>query len=267
MVLLSASLASAQDYVIEPDDYADGTALNNINPKVELAIYANLDSFPEDFGEFPTPSIIPVTALENEDIFGGYFTSTGTHSFGHAGVGFNSSSRALGMRFLEPAAAVRIDAIGSSNLSDTVGVLDVFDTNGVLLESVETVLLGRQEVGTLSISRDQADIGYARAYSSEANEDYSPFGRFDNLRFSTVPGSILIDFCDVNRDGLVGFADIPPFIANFSCLSPFSICVLRRLKLCKIVSSSSFQKSLRSDCLGSTIRVMNNSESVFSSRE
>ena len=213
MVLLSASLASAQDYVIEPDDYADGTALNNINPKVELAIYANLDSFPEDFGEFPTPSIIPVTALENEDIFGGYFTSTGTHSFGHAGVGFNSSSRALGMRFLEPAAAVRIDAIGSSNLSDTVGVLDVFDTNGVLLESVETVLLGRQEVGTLSISRDQADIGYARAYSSEANEDYSPFGRFDNLRFSTVPGSILIDFCDVNRDGLVGFADIPPFIA------------------------------------------------------
>jgi len=38
MVLLSASLASAQDYVIEPDDYADGTALNNINPKVELAI-------------------------------------------------------------------------------------------------------------------------------------------------------------------------------------------------------------------------------------
>lgn len=209
MVFLSASLASAQSYVIEPDDHADGTTLNNIHPKVELAIHSDLDSFPDDFGEFPSPNIIPVTATENEDFFGGYFTSTGTNSFGHAGIGFNPASRAIGMRFVEPAAAVRIDAIGSSNFGPTVGVLDVFDTNGVFLESVETAMLSRQEVGrTLFISRAQADIGYARAYSSEANEDYSPFGRFDNLRFSTLP----IDLGDVNRNGTVDFADIFPFI-------------------------------------------------------
>lgn len=183
-VTLSASLASAAVHTIEPDDFADGTTLNNISPLVELAIHSNLDNFPEDFGEFPTPSIIPVTALENRDIFGGYFTSTGVNSFGHSGIGFNSSSRAIGMRFLEPTTAVRIDAIGSSDLSDTVGVLDVFDANGVFLESVETALLSRQEVGTLSISRELGDIGFARAYASD---DHSPFGRFDNLQFTTVP--------------------------------------------------------------------------------
>lgn len=207
LMALSASFVSAQDYVIEPDDYADGTTLNNIHPKVELAIHADLDDFPEDFGEFPDPDIIPVTSLENEDISGGYFTSTGTHSFGHAGVNFTSPSRAIGMRFVDPATMVRIDAIGSSNLSDTVGVLDVFDINGTFLESVETTTLGRQEIGTLTISREQGDIGYARAYSSD---DHSPFGRFDNLQFSTVPGSILLG--DVNRDGNLDFGDIPPFI-------------------------------------------------------
>ena len=211
MVVLSASLASAQTYVIEPDDFANGTSLNNINPKVELAIHADLDSFPEDFGEFPAPDIIPVTAIKNEDtILGGYLTSTGTHTFGHSSVGFTSPSRAIGMRFMEPAAAIRIDAIGSSDISDTVGVLDVFDINGVLLESVDTTLLSRQEVGTLSISRAQADIGYARAYSSEDNNQ---FGRFDNLRFSTEPGTTLIDLGDLNRDGAVNFSDISQFIS------------------------------------------------------
>lgn len=184
VVAVSTSLTSAAIHTIEPDDYADGTALNNVSSVVELAIHSNLDNFPDNFGEFPTPSIIPVTALENEDIFGGYFTSTGVNSFGHAGIDFNSSSRAIGMRFLEPTTAVRIDAIGSSNIRDTVGVLDVFDANGEFLESVETALLGRQEVGTLSISRDQGDIGFARAYASD---DHSPFGRFDNLQFTTVP--------------------------------------------------------------------------------
>ena len=210
LVVLSASPTSAQVYVIEPDDYAERTELNNVHPQVELAIHSNLDSFPEDFGEHPAPNIIPVTALENEDIFGGYFTSTGTKTFGNGGVGFNSSSRAIGMRFLEPATSVRIDAIGTSNTNAVVGVLDVFDANGVFLESVETTTLDRQQVGALAISRDQADIGYARAYSSE---DHSQFGRFDNLRFSTVPGSIMFELGDVNRDGTNDFADIPPFIA------------------------------------------------------
>ena len=177
--------------------------LNNIHPKVELAIHSDLDSFPEDFGEFPAPSIIPVTALENEDTRGGILYIN-RHAFvwtcGKSD--FTSPERAIGMRFMETATTVRIDAIGSSDLRATVGVLDVFDINGTFLESVETATLSRQQIGTLSIRRDQGDIGYARAYSSD---DFSPFGRFDNLQFST--GSIFPG--DVNRDGNLDFSDIP----------------------------------------------------------
>lgn len=188
---LQAAGAVPRSYVVEPDDYAQGAVLNDISPGVALRIHDGVISdgdprpaFPADFGVFPDPSVIPVTARTNADPPFGYFTSTGTKAFAHAGVGFNNQIRQLAMRFNGTAGQVSIDVIGSSSITATVGLLEVYDRAGVLLESVQSPSLFRRGVATLSISRPAFDIGYALAYSSP---DFSQFGRFDNLRFTTVP--------------------------------------------------------------------------------
>lgn len=176
----------ADSFVLEPDDYPHRAVLNDVNPRVQLRIYDGVlrTDFPNQFGVFPDPGVIPVTALTNEDIFGGYFTSTGTKSFGHGGVDFTPESRQIAMRFLGPAGTVTIDVIGTSNLNTVVGVLEVFSPAGALLQTVTSAELARQQVATLSITRPGFDIGFARAYSSAA---FSPFGAFDHLRFTSIP--------------------------------------------------------------------------------
>ena len=186
LLLCAAPAVASESFEIEPDSFADETVLNFIHPRVDLAIHDGIlrPDFPEDFGVFPDPDIIPVTAITNEDILGGYFTSTGTKTFGHGGIGFTSLSRALGLRFIGPANELSIDVIGSTNLSPTVGVLEVYDAAGVLLEAVTSPELLRQEVSTLTITRPKFEIAFARAFSSD---DHSHFGRFDHLRFTSIP--------------------------------------------------------------------------------
>lgn len=180
------AFAAPESFVIEPDSFADGTVLNSIHPRVDLAIHDGIQrpDFPEGFGVFPDPTVIPVTVLTNEDIFRGYFTSTGTKTFGHGGIGFTTLSRSLGLRFHGPANEVSIDVISSTDLLPTVGMLVVYDAAGELLKAVTSPELLRQEVSTLSITRPGFDIAFARAYSSDG---HSQFGRFDNLHFTSVP--------------------------------------------------------------------------------
>jgi hypothetical protein len=174
------------DNLIEPDDYADRTVLNDIHPRVQLRIFDGVirDDFPNDFGVFPAPNVIPVTANDNRDIFGGHFTSTGTKSFGHANITFFPESRQLAMRFLAPTTDVSIDFIGTSTQSSQIGVLEVFNRQGMLLDTFSSGQLSAHQIATLSLSRPAGDIGYARAFSSP---DGSPFGTLDNLRFVTIP--------------------------------------------------------------------------------
>src|SRR5262249_43605392 len=53
---------------IEPDDYAEDAVLNDVHPLVDLRIYDGVieTNFPVDFGVFPDPTVITVTANENE---------------------------------------------------------------------------------------------------------------------------------------------------------------------------------------------------------
>lgn len=185
-LLLASNSVSADLIIIEPDNYEHGEMLNYVDPRVELAIHDGIlvPNFPEDFGTFPDPDIIPVTALTNEDTRGGYFTSTGTKSFGHYLIGFTPLSRSIAMRFNTQVDAISIDVIGHSDLSATVGVLEIFDAAGNMLDSVESRQLFRQDVDELSISWSGSNVGYARAYS---HTEHSPFGRFDNLRINAVP--------------------------------------------------------------------------------
>lgn len=179
------NVAFAELVLIEPDNFAEGANLNQVSPLVDLAIHDGiLRAFPTDFGIVPAPNVIPVTALTNVDIFGGHFTSTGTKSFGHAGIPFTSLSRAIGMRFNAPVNSISIDIIGRESLQATVGILEIYDASGTLLDSVSSAPLLRQGVGTLTIGLPVGNIGYARAYS---NNSLSNFGAFDNLRINTVP--------------------------------------------------------------------------------
>jgi hypothetical protein len=189
MLLFAAHAWAAPPFVtnaIEPDDYPDRSVLNDIHPRVQLRIFDGVirDNFPVDFGVFPAPNIIPVTANENRDIFGGYFTSSGTKSFGHANITFFPESRQLAMRFLRPTTEVSIDFIGTSTLASQIGVLEVFNSSGSLLDTFTSGPLFAHQTATLSLNRPAADIGYARAFSSP---DGSPFGTLDNLRFVTIP--------------------------------------------------------------------------------
>jgi hypothetical protein len=180
------STANASPIVIEPDNYAEGTVVNDIHPLVQLRIFDGVirENFPVDFGVFPSPAVIPVTANENVDIFGGYFTSTGTKSFGHANIDFFPESRQLAMRFLVPAKSVSVDFIGTNRLVTQVGVLEVFNGAGALLDTFTSGELSAHQIATLSLMRPQGDIVYARAYS---HPDFSPFGTLDNLRGDLVP--------------------------------------------------------------------------------
>jgi hypothetical protein len=173
-------------HTLEPDDFAEDTVLNDIHPRVQLRIFDGFirDDFPNDFGVFPAPDIIPVTANENRDIFGGYFTSTGTKSFGHGNITFFPESRQLAMRFLAPTTEVTIDFIGTSTLSSQIGVLEIFNPGGILLDTFTSGPLLAHQSTTLSLSRPAGDIGYARAFYSPSG---SPFGTLDNLRFVTIP--------------------------------------------------------------------------------
>jgi hypothetical protein len=183
---LCAYHALAATHTIEPDNYDEGAVLNDVHPAVQLRIFDGFirKNFPVDFGVFPTPNIIPVTANENRDIFGGYFTSTGTKSFGHANIDFFPESRQLAMRFSAPATNVTIDFIGTSTLSTQIGVLEIFNSQGNLLDTFTSSPLLAHQIATLSLTRPVGDIRYARAFSSPSA---SPFGTLDNLRFTSIP--------------------------------------------------------------------------------
>jgi hypothetical protein len=202
-IFLLADHLDAATHLIEPDDYAEGAVLNDVHPLVQLRIYNGSfnPNFPADFGVFPDPEVIPVTANENEDIFGGYFTSTGTKSFGHADIPFFAESRQLAMRFLAPASEVSIDFIGTNSLADAVGVLEIFSAQGALLDSLMSAPVTAHEVVRLSLTRPTADIGYARAFSAPEND---PFGALDDLQFVTTTVELAGDY---NDDGSVDAAD------------------------------------------------------------
>jgi hypothetical protein len=195
-------LAQAAAYRIEPDDYAEDTNLNDILPVVDLRIYNSYAfNFPDQFGVFPDPTVIPITANENEDIFGGYFTSTGIKSFAHSGIGFFTKGAELAMKFSEPASQVTIDFIGRDALDPAVGILQIYSPQGALLDTVTTSPLFDHQTATMSFTRSQSDIGYARAYSSD---EADVFGTLDNLRFTIGATALSGDF---NGDGVVDAAD------------------------------------------------------------
>src|SRR5262245_4964424 len=90
--LAALGQVNAQNYVIEPDNYTNGTVLNPVIAPVSLTT-AGADNLP-----IP-PAPFDVTAAV--DGFG--FASTGTNVFAQGGVYFWNTSRRLRMDFNSPA--------------------------------------------------------------------------------------------------------------------------------------------------------------------
>lgn len=160
-------------YIIEPDNYANGTVLNHVFPAVNLTT-AGSDNLP-----IP-PISFDVTA--SYDGFG--FASTGTNVFGHAGVQFWNTNRRLRMDFTTPVSLLSIDFIGGDLFTNDVAQLDAYNSSGILLASYISSPRASDSVETLTISRLAGDISWAVAYSGPGNGD---FIRLDNLQFTTVP--------------------------------------------------------------------------------
>ena len=155
--------AGWMDGFIEPDDFGEGAVLRNVHPGVTLTV---VDPTGEDN--------FAVTA--NDDNFD--YTSTGVNVFGHSNVNFFNETRKLKMTFTSPIEQLSIDFGGGNSIGAEVGLLEIYDSGDVLLDTYTTQALAGGVFETMSFSRGTPDIAYAIAYT---NDD---FGRLDNLMFS-----------------------------------------------------------------------------------
>jgi hypothetical protein len=169
--------AGAQTYIIEPDDYPDGTVLDHILPAVHLTS-AGADNLPIP----PIP--FEVTAVG--DLLD--FATTGTNVFACANVPFWNSDQRLRMEFATPVSSVTIDFAGGQYFTNETGRLDGYNAAGQLVVSYVTAPQAAGHMETMTISREATDIAWAVAY---VPPDLGAFGRLDNLRFGIVPRPVL----------------------------------------------------------------------------
>lgn len=177
ITLALAFRARAQTYVIEPDDYADGTVLDHILTAVHLTS-AGADNLPIP----PVP--FEVTAVG--DLLD--FAPTGTNVFACANVPFWNSDQRLRLEFTSPVSSVTIDFAGGQYFTNETGRLDGYNAAGQLVASYVTAPRAAGHKETMTISREATDIAWAIAYVPPG---LGVFGRLDNLRFGVVPRPVL----------------------------------------------------------------------------
>lgn len=163
---------------IEPNDYAIGDDLTNISSNATLITAGSAN----EHIQFKTRA----AQAPNQ--------GAGENVFAHEGVSFHNNNRRLRIDFYRPARTVSIDVIGNSDLTDTYGRLEIFNSADQSLGFVLTNPLAADERETLSMTTGQDEIAYAVAYSDEnVNNNSSPFGRLDTLRFELREISTVTD--------------------------------------------------------------------------
>lgn len=158
--------------MVEPDNYANGTALNQISPFVSLITAAanNLPHAPVPFDVRATTSVFP------------FQPPTGTNVFAHAlGIPFWYTDRRLRMDFAGLVSSLSIDFQGGTADVQERGTLEVYSSQNVLLGSYITAPLFGGQIETMNIGHTSADIAYAIAYTLPCQ---TSFGRLDHLVFS-----------------------------------------------------------------------------------
>jgi hypothetical protein len=174
LAALSSKTHALITQAVEPDNYAAGTVLNNVNPYVSLITVdsANLPHAPAPF------NIIAAAASAGQ-------SSTGSLVFAHAGVNFFYTDLRMRMTFTELTSAISLDFIAGFGALSSIGTMSYYDQNNALLGTYSTGLLAPFSVQTMSVSRGTSDIKWAVAYTAPDSPDQS--GKLDNLRFTSVP--------------------------------------------------------------------------------
>ena len=166
------SVANATIITVEPDNFAEGTVLNTVDPNVTLFTSVNASDLTGNFGFNVLATTVPSG-----------LASTGTKVFSQSGVPFFNSGRNFRMTFTQTASFVGLDFISSSRNEGPV--FRIFNSSQQLLGELLLPGAGNGVVQSLSFTRPQLDIKYAVASGS------GPFIRLDNLRFdvssNTVP--------------------------------------------------------------------------------
>lgn len=177
-LLASAALPSQANALItqavEPDNYAAGTVLNNVNSYVSLI---TVDSANQPHA--PAPFNITAAAASAGQ------SSTGSLVFAHAGVNFFYTDRRMRMTFTELTSAISLDFIAGFGALSSIGTMSYYDQNNSLLGTYSTGLLAPFAVQAMSVVRGTPDIKWAVAYTGPDSPDQS--GKLDNLSFTSVP--------------------------------------------------------------------------------
>jgi PEP-CTERM motif len=168
-VVSCCHMSAAAPITVEPDTYPHGLDINTIDPGVLLRVYNATAGIAEP------PALSAIEALND------FHVSTGARVFGHNGLAFFFDLRQLDMTFAAPTDFVSIDFIGSSTALAEVGILEIYDSLGTLLDTYTTDPLMADEIETMSFTRTLADVKIARAYTATGSV---PFGRLDNLSYN-----------------------------------------------------------------------------------
>ncbi len=192
-ILAACSACAAEVVRIEPDSFAEGNDLTNADPRVTLMTTLNNNQ--------PVPLFVVTAATDSL----GYAPS-GDKVFAHVNVPFFNDARRLRMDFAGPVQEVSVAFAGGDFFDAETGVLQTYDVNGVFLQEYISNPLSAGEFEVMRVTRPQADIVWAVAYTATGAGD---FGRLDDLEFVTPasrpPG-------DTNCDGALNFFDIDPFV-------------------------------------------------------
>jgi hypothetical protein len=145
---------------VEPDDFATGQVLDRARPGVLLSA--------TDDRDLP---LFRVTAQPDSA------ATTGVSVFAAERVVAWSNIRRLRIDFSAPVASLSLDFIGATTAGASTGRLDLYDSQGQLLETIFSTPLSAGSAQTVQVTRPQQDIARAVAFASEPG-----FVKLDNLR-------------------------------------------------------------------------------------
>lgn len=160
--------------VAEPDNFNEGTALTNVFRGVTLTTA-------DDNNQILTFPIEAESAGE---------ASTGS-------LAFSQGSRRLMMDFTHPVSSVSIDF--SADFASRRGIMEAYDVDGNLVDAYLTQEI-TNAAETMTVFSNEGVIAYAVAYP---DDNVSPFGTLDNLRFTQPELSTTTDANGQFEIGLV----------------------------------------------------------------
>jgi hypothetical protein len=158
--------------VIEPDDFADGEAIDGSAVGVTFSV---ADEANEPIDGAPVIVARDDTRLDGVDEVN--HSSTGSYVFARDVNFFNHFFR-LRLDFDEPVSHLQLDFAGSRPFAGDVGVLEAYTVDGTLVGTYQTNPVLADQYETMHVANGEANIAYATAYT---HREDGLIGRLDNL--------------------------------------------------------------------------------------